>query len=149
MFGFCRLRRSLQRDLKLLLKGFIEVHPSIDYNTVLAKNAPLPEDWAEWRVALEKAAAGDHRKQVFSVLFEHLDTPPVEVANFLREVMSKLLPKDFLVKQNKKLFYKKLYKFVDFNHYESFVKKTLLQGFDLDKVKWLRFDSSSKNAKFF
>lgn len=51
--------------------------------------------------------------------------------------------------KNKKVFWKKICKFVDFNRFETFTKVTLLDKFQIDNLVWLRYNSNHKNARFF
>ena len=39
--------------------------------------------------------------------------------------------------------------FVKFNRFETFTKVTLMTGFSVDNIDWLRYNSNHKNATFF
>lgn len=44
---------------------------------------------------------------------------------------------------------KKIFQFVSFNRYESFVRTTLLDKFKIDEISWMKFNSNHKHAKYF
>ena len=67
----------------------------------------------------------------------------------MTEFIAQVFPNDFLEGKNKKIFNKKVYEFVRFNRFEMFTRITLLDKFDINKVKWLDYDSSKSNVRYF
>ena len=60
------------------------------------------------------------------------------------------MPPNFLATgKNKKVLNKKIYEFVKFNRYESFVRITILDKFKIDDISWMKYKASSKNSHFF
>ena len=98
---------------------------------------------------MENAADPKTRGKAYKELFEY-STSNRQVANFLSEILFKIMPDNFLPTcKNKKILNDKIYQFVKFNRYESFTRITILDKFRIEDIDWLKFNSNHKNAKFF
>ena len=101
----------------------------------------MPDDWKNQKPELEEMAKDPSKRgQVFKQLFES-ESQYRQVSNFLSEYLVKVFPSDFMTGKNKKSLDKKLLSFVKYNRFETFTKITLLDGMDVDKVKWLNYGS--------
>lgn len=49
IFEFCRLRRYVKDSVLKLVGDLLQTHPKIDYNRILSKHCPLPENWGTMR----------------------------------------------------------------------------------------------------
>lgn len=54
-----------------------------------------------------------------------------------------------MVKRNKKILNQKIKEFVLFNKYESFTRQTLMHGFKLGEVDWMRFSAKDSKSRYF
>ena len=144
MFGFTRMRKNVKEHIIKMLTHVVENQKKFDYNYYLSKNCPLPEDWKNLKMELTKQATQGpvERGNVFKKLYD-AESSYRQVANFLTEWIAQVFPRDFLEGKNKKVFNKKVLDFVTFNRFEMFTRITLLDKFDINKISWLKFESSS------
>ena len=132
-----------------LLNDILEGHYKIDYNRILSKHCPLPENWGVMRKMLLIASRGPDRKQVYLAIHERLNTPIEQIVHFTAESVFKLLPANLFVRKNARVLRKKIAKFCRFNHYESFTRGTLMQGFKASDIEFLKFSACDDNAAYF
>lgn len=73
------------------------------------------------------------------------------MASFLSEVLYKVMPVSFIGKscKNKKVLNHKIYQFVKYNRFESYTRITLLDGFRISDIEWMKFRSTHENARSF
>ena len=101
----------------------------MNYNFYLAKNCKLPSEWKEtirprvMKMIQDPVTKGQAYKELFSYSTEMKD-----VANFLSEVLYKVMPDFFMPKscKNRKVLNKKILTFVKQNRYESYTRITLI-----------------------
>ena len=78
-----------------------------------------------------------------------MNTPIQNIIEFTIECVSKLLPRTLLVGKNARVLRKKIAQFCRFNHYESFTRITLMQGFKVSDVDFLKFGASFEHSSYF
>ena len=132
-----------------LLNDILEGHHKIDYNRMLTKHCPLPENWSVMRKMLLIASRGPDRKKVYLAIHERLNTPIEQIVHFTVESVFKLLPANLFVRKNARVLRKKIAQFCRFNHYESFTRGTLMQGFRASDIGFLKFSACDDNAAYF
>ena len=65
IFGFTRLRKSLDTGVKNLISFVIRKQKTFDYNYYISKNCPLPNEWRTKKVAMVAEARTTNRGKVY------------------------------------------------------------------------------------
>jgi hypothetical protein len=65
IFGFTRIRKSLNVGIMNIIKHVIKKQKEFDYNYYISKNCPLPENWREDKKKLLEDAQTSFRGKVY------------------------------------------------------------------------------------
>jgi hypothetical protein len=150
IFGFSRVRKSVQTGITNMLQHVLRKQKKFDYNYYLTKCCPMLDNWKDRKADFDRAAQASpqQRGQVYKQLFD-ADSKYRQVADFLSEFVANVFPSWFVQGKNKKVFNKKVFQFVKFNRFETYSRITLLDRFNIDEISWLKFQAKSENARFF